>query len=55
MVGNREGGVRSVSWIVPEQVRALSRQRLVERWGQIRVTTLERVIHRVHLLTRAPS
>jgi mRNA interferase MazF len=50
-----EGGVRSASWIMPEQVRALSRQRLVERWGEIRLTTLEQVIHRVHLLTRAPS
>jgi mRNA interferase MazF len=50
-----EGGVRSASWIMPERVRALSRQRLVERWGDIRLTTLEQVTHRVHLLTRAPS
>ena len=50
-----EGGVRSTSWIMPEQVRTVARQRLVERWGQVRLTTLEQVIRRVHLLTRAPS
>jgi mRNA interferase MazF len=50
-----EGGVRSPSWIMPEQVRAIARQRLVERCGQVRLKTLAQVIHRVHLLTRAPS
>ena len=49
-----EGGVRSPSHVMPEQVRAISRERLVERWGQVRPHTLEQVIHRVHLLTRAP-
>lgn len=50
-----EGGVRSPSWVMPEQVRTIGRQRLVERWGQVRLSTLEQVIRRVHLLTRAPS
>jgi mRNA interferase MazF len=50
-----EAGVRSPSWIMPEQVRAVARHRLVERWGQVRLNTLEQVLHRVHLLTRAPS
>jgi mRNA interferase MazF len=50
-----EGGVRAPSWIMPEQVRTIARHRLVERWGQVRPTTLEQVIHRVHLLTRAPT
>lgn len=50
-----EGGVRAPSWIMPEQVRAIARQRLVERWGQVRLSTLGQVIHRIHLLTRAPS
>src|SRR5207237_1304092 len=49
-----EGGVRSTSHVMPEQVRAISRKRLVERWGTVRPQTLEQVIHRVHLLTRAP-
>ena len=49
-----EGGVRSPSWIMPEQVRSIARTRLVERRGQVRPNTLEQVLHRVHLLTRAP-
>lgn len=49
-----EGGVRSPSYIMPEQVRAISRERLIERWGQVRPQTLEAVLHRVHLLTRTP-
>jgi mRNA interferase MazF len=49
-----EGGVRSASHIMPEQVRAISRERLAERWGTVRPQTLGQVIHRVHLLTRAP-
>jgi mRNA interferase MazF len=49
-----EAGIRSVSYAMPEQVRAISRERLVERWGRVRPDTLEQVIHRVHLLTRAP-
>jgi mRNA interferase MazF len=49
-----EGGVRSVSHVMPEQVRTISRERLIERWGQVRPQTLEQVLHRVHLLTRAP-
>ena len=49
-----EGGMRAPSWIMPEQVRTIARQRLGERWGQVRLHTLEQVIHRVHLLTRSP-
>lgn len=50
-----EGGVRDPSWIMPEQVRSIARQRLVERWGQVRGATLDHVVHRVHLLTRSPT
>ncbi len=50
-----EGGVRASSWTMPEQVRAIARQRFVERWGQVRLSTLEQVIHRIHLLTHAPA
>jgi mRNA interferase MazF len=50
-----EGGLRDPSWVMPEQVRSIARQRLVERWGQVRPATLDEVIHRVHLLTRSPT
>ena len=49
-----EGGIRATSYAMPEQVRTISRARLIERWGQVRRQSLEQVIHRVHLLTRAP-
>lgn len=49
------GGVRAPSWIMPEQVRTIARHRLLERWGQVRANTLEQVVHRIHVLTRAPS
>lgn len=49
-----EGGVRSASYAMPEQIRAISRERLDDRWGRVRPETLERIIYRVRLLTRAP-
>jgi mRNA interferase MazF len=49
-----EGGVRDVSYAMPEMVRAVSRQRLVERWGVVRDATLEQVLQRVRLLVRSP-
>jgi mRNA-degrading endonuclease toxin of MazEF toxin-antitoxin module len=39
---------------MPEMVRAVSRQRLVERWGAVRDATLEQVLQRVRLLVRSP-
>jgi mRNA interferase MazF len=47
-----EGGVRDTSYAMPEMVRAVSRQRLVERWGTLRPATVEQVLQRVHLLLR---
>jgi mRNA interferase MazF len=47
-----EGGVRETSYAMPEMVRAVSRQRLVERWGMLRPATVEQVLQRVHLLLR---
>jgi mRNA interferase MazF len=47
-----EGGVREPSYAMPEMVRAVSRQRLVERWGTLRPATVEQVLQRVHLLLR---
>jgi mRNA interferase MazF len=48
-----EGGLREVSYAMPEMVRSISRERLVERWGSISAGTLSEITHRVHLLTRA--
>ncbi|HEY7621840.1 MAG TPA: type II toxin-antitoxin system PemK/MazF family toxin [Solirubrobacteraceae bacterium] len=49
-----EGGLRETSHAMPEMVRAVSRQRLVERWGVVRDATLEHVLERVRLLMRSP-
>jgi mRNA interferase MazF len=49
-----EGGVRDVSYAMPEMVRAVSRQRLVERSGVVRDATLEQVLQRARLLVRSP-
>ena len=49
-----EGGVRATSHAMPEMVRAISRERLVERWGMVRDATLEQVLQRVRLLVRSP-
>ena len=49
-----EGGLGDVSFAQPYQVRTVSRERLVNRRGVVRDTTLTTVIGRVHLLTRAP-
>jgi mRNA-degrading endonuclease toxin of MazEF toxin-antitoxin module len=39
---------------MPEMVRAVSRERLVERGGVVRDATLEQVLQRVRLLMRSP-
>jgi mRNA interferase MazF len=49
-----EGGLTAVSFAMPENVRSISRARLARRRGVIRDATLEQVLRRVHLLTRAP-
>ncbi len=48
-----EGGLSDVSYAQPYQVRAVSRERLVNRRGSVRDRTLSDIIGRVHLLTRA--
>jgi mRNA interferase MazF len=50
-----EGGLRDVSFALPEMVRAVSHDRLVERWGSVRDETLRAIVGRVHTLTRASS
>jgi mRNA interferase MazF len=50
-----QGGLSAVSFALPENVRSISRVRLARRRGAVTDDTLEQVIRRVHLLTRAPS
>jgi mRNA interferase MazF len=45
-----EAGVRQASWIVPEQVRAADRRRLVRRWGHVSAMTLEAIEDRLRML-----
>jgi mRNA interferase MazF len=47
-----EGGVRELSYAMPEMVRSISRERLSARWGAVSAATLDAIAHRVHLLTR---
>lgn len=49
-----EGGLTSVSFAMPENVRSISRHRLAGRLGAVGDATLEQVLHRIHLLTRTP-
>lgn len=50
-----EGGLRSVSYALPYQVRAVSRTRLKNRWGVVRDDTLREAIKRVRILIRPPD
>lgn len=49
-----EGGLRDLSFAMPENIRAISRARLVRRRGTVRDQTLEEALKRIHLITRAP-
>jgi len=48
------GGVRQRCYAMPEMVRSVSRERLVERWGIIDDVTLVEIARRVRLLVRDP-
>jgi mRNA interferase MazF len=50
-----EGGLKAVSFALPENVRSISRERLARRLGNLRDDTLEQVLDRIHLLTRKPG
>jgi mRNA interferase MazF len=45
-----EGGLRARSFAMPEQVRAVSHERLVRRLGRLRPATLEELLRRCRLL-----
>jgi len=48
------GGVRQRSYAMPEMVRSVPRDRLVERWGMVDDVTLVEIARRVRLLIRDP-
>jgi mRNA interferase MazF len=48
------GGVRQRSYAMPEMVRSVPRDRLVERWGVVDDATLVEIARRVRLLIRDP-
>ena len=50
-----EGGLEARSYALPYQVRAISRERLKRRRGEVSASTVRAVIANVHLLTRAPE
>jgi mRNA interferase MazF len=49
-----EGGVSKPSFVKSEDVRSVSRERLVERWGSVERETLRAVVQRIRLLTHVP-
>jgi mRNA interferase MazF len=47
-----EGGLKERSFAMPEQLRAISHQRLTRRLGSLRTGTLEELLKRCRLLLR---
>ena len=45
-----DGGTRQASYAMTEQIRAVSRERLLRHWGAIDDDTMERVDHRLRVL-----
>ena len=45
-----EGGIRRVSYIKCEDIRSISTERLVERWGAVSGATLDAVADRLRML-----
>jgi len=45
-----EGGVKSISFLKCEDVRSISKERLIERWGRISPETMEAVEDRLRIL-----
>lgn len=48
-----EGGLRAPSFVLCDQLRSLSRRRLVEPWGRVSRETSSRVARRIRILTPA--
>ncbi len=47
-----EGGLREKSFAMPEQLRAISHERLSRRLGRLRPTTMEELLRRCRVLLR---
>jgi mRNA interferase MazF len=50
-----EGGLAEVSFAMPEQIRALSHERIVRRLGSLRGPTVTELLRRCRLLLRDPG
>ena len=48
-----EGGLREQGFAMPEQLRAVSHERLVRRLGRLRPATLDELLRRCRLLLRS--
>ncbi|HEU4706006.1 MAG TPA: type II toxin-antitoxin system PemK/MazF family toxin [Solirubrobacterales bacterium] len=51
-ISSSEGGRREDGFAMPEQLRAISHQRLVRRLGSLRPKTLDELLMRCRLLLR---
>lgn len=49
-IDKREGGVMKTSFVKPEDVRSISKDRLIARWGKVSPATLHEVEDRLRLL-----
>lgn len=38
-----EGGVRTLSFVMCDQIRTISKERLIAKWGSLSQTTMERI------------
>jgi mRNA interferase MazF len=43
IINPNEGGIKEVSYIMCDQIRAISRTRLLERWGRVTKPTMSKV------------
>jgi mRNA-degrading endonuclease toxin of MazEF toxin-antitoxin module len=44
-----EGGLRARSFALPEQLHAVSHERLIERWGHLSMTTMREIDDRLRI------
>lgn len=44
-----EGGIKSISYIKPEDIRSISKQRLVRRWGSVSAAVMTEVADRLRI------
>ena len=47
-----EGGLRHRSFAMPDMIRSVSHERLLERWGLIRPDTFEELARRVRVIIK---